>query len=98
MRTDDGPHVPDDDLTVHVWLQHRHELIDVSAVRVHHVQMVEAVDRGDLVDREGTRLAGRSWLAPLLALAVAYLDDRLYRQRRGQQGLRPADPAAFLEV
>ena len=61
--------------------------VDVAAVGVQHDKVVEAFDRGDLVDQERQRLAARALLATLLDLAVAHLDDRLDRQAP-----RPASP------
>ena len=52
----------------------------------------------DLVDEERQRLGARALLAVLLDDAVGDLDDRLDRQRRGQQGLGVADAAALAQV
>ena len=62
----------------------------------------EVLDRrrscSSLLDEERERLGARALLAALLDLAVAHLDDRLDRQRRGEHRLGAADAAALLQV
>ena len=53
---------------------------------------------GHLVDEEAQRLGAGALLAALLDHAVDHLDDRLDRQRGGEQRLGVADAAALLEV
>ncbi len=99
VGADDRADLADDDVAVGQRAQRVDEGVDVVAVGVEHGEVIHApAVGGDLLDEERQRLAPRPLLAVLLDDAVADLDDRLDRQRRGEQRLGVADAAALAQV
>ena len=99
VGADDRSDLADHDLAGCVRPQHLDELVDVAAVGVEHGEVLDGtVVALHLVDEEVERLRPGALLAALLDDAAGDLDDRLDRQRGGEQRLGVADPAALLQV
>ena len=79
--------------------QHRHQIVHVVGLGVHHRQGVDLVDvLSNLVSKPDQRLPSGALSAGFFDDACADVDQWLNREHAAQQGLGVTDSAALLEV